>query len=465
MAYTEFYCDPVNGSNLAGGSDSGSPSMSDTAGTGSWTSSTHVYVSVITSGSVAVGQFMALYSGSATTPTTVARITAVSGGSGVAWTITLSNTAYAGTQPSSVATGSTYKAKVGGAWKGPNGATGFPLSFVTSGLTDASAHLTRVNLLNTATYSITAAINASNSGVFLIQGYSTSPGDGGRATIDGGTSGTSYSLLTLSGGNVVLRDLIIQNNGATGSADGIALTSGSNFLERVTVNNIRGNGINSSGGANIFVECEAYACNKSNTVGAAGFQLSSPGDSAKRCIAHGNTGSNNDGFIVFSFATMDNCISASNGLRGFEVSSGTTLISGCTAYNNGGDGIQSNNGGSVVVIENCLLVSNSAYGVNNTLGTSEVRVSNCAFYSNTSGQTHGTVDSTGAITLASAPLTDPGNGDFSLVAGSTALAGGRGVFEEASASYSKVSTSYPDVGAVQTIDAARNTGILSGGAL
>ena len=60
QTYTEFYCNASTGSNVNGGSDAGSPSMSDTAGTGSWNSGTNVYVSASTTGTVTVGQFMSI---------------------------------------------------------------------------------------------------------------------------------------------------------------------------------------------------------------------------------------------------------------------------------------------------------------------------------------------------------------------------------------------------------------------
>src|SRR4051794_8759013 len=101
--------------------------MSDTAGTGSWNSATNVYVSVATNGSVAVGQFMSIYSGAATIAAYTARIITVTGGGGSAWTITLSATAKAGASPT---TGATFKAQVGGAWLGPNAAVAFPLNYI-----------------------------------------------------------------------------------------------------------------------------------------------------------------------------------------------------------------------------------------------------------------------------------------------------------------------------------------------
>lgn len=425
--------------------------MSDTAGTGSWTSATNIYVSTATNGSVAVGQFLSIYSGAATVAAYTARITAVSGGGGSAWTITLSATAFSGSVPT---TGATFKAQCGGAWLGPNAASGFPFNYITKALTNAAGDIPRVNFKNNATYSITAAITNSLVGPVVFQGYTTTAGDGGKAIIDGGTSGASYTLLTINNNNQTNRDLIFQNNGATGSASGV-VTNNQGFLERVIFNSIRGDGVNLVSSGTIIIECEAFACNQSNTASKAGFN--SFGGTFDRCISHDNTGSNSSGFLFSSTSMVSNCIADTNGSHGFNTAVNIAAFFNCTSYGNSGSGIfTSVVAASYILVENCTIANNTLYGINSS-STGFARISNCGFYSNTSGQTNGTIDATGTITYAAAPMTDPANGDFSLVAGSGGNAAGRGSFTQTASQYSKTSTSLPDVGAVQ------GTSIQSGG--
>ena len=453
MANSEFYTNASTGSNLAGGSDAGSPSMTDSAGTGSWTSATNIYVSIATNGSVAVGQFLSIYSGAATVAAYTARITAVSGGGGSAWTITLSATAFSGAVPT---TGATFKAQCGGAWLGPNAAENFPFGFITNALTDSAGDIPRVNLKNNTTYSITANISLNKAGPVVFQGYTTTAGDGGKAIIDGGTSGASYILLTVAQSLLEVRDMIFQNNGATGSSDGVNFSAfPDSTVERVIVNNVRGTGINDGNGSNRFIECEAYACNTSNTSLFGAIRINVNGF-ALNCIAHDNPGSIVDGFYVGGGSIVD-CISDTNGRHGFQIRTFETNLHQCTSYNNASAGIAVTTTNLLYWIQNCTLSNNGTYGVDNQKSGAVARVINCGFWSNTSGQTNGTIDATGTITYAAAPMTDPANGDFSLKAGSGGNAAGRGAFTQTASQYSKTSTSFPDVGAVQ------GTSIQSGG--
>ncbi len=456
MPFTEFYCDFTSGANVNAGDDAGAASMSDTAGTGSYSAVTHQYTSVATIGSVAVGQFLSIYSGAATTPAFIGRITAVTGGGGAVWVITVSTTAISGTEPT---TASTYKAKVGGAWKGPNGTENHPFGFVATTLTDAAGDTPRVNLKGGTNYAMTGAITHALAGV-RFQGYTTAINDSGKATIDGGTSGASYALLTVSGTNNDLVDLIVQNNGATGSAAGLVVSAGGNFLLRCVVNNVRGHGFSGTTGTNRATECEAYACNQSNTANTAGYNGITI---YERCIAHDNAGSNTAGFrINANGGYLITCVSDSNGGKGLLLGTGGTnaTVSGCDFYNNASDGIDiQNTAAGSFQIENCNFIKNGGYGINGSGASSRNGVVlNCGFGAgtqvNTSGSTTGlkSMTETGSITYASdvTPWVDPANGDFRLNL-AAAKNVGRGGFTQTAASYAGT-VSYPDVGAAQHID-------------
>lgn len=461
MAYTEFYCDTASGTDVNGGSDSGSPSMSDTAGTGGWVSTTNIYTSVATNGAVAVGQWLSIYTGS--TFTYAARITAVSGGSGSAWVITVSGTAIIGSKPG---TASNFKAQVGGAWKGPNGATitgGYTL--VTTASTNAAGSLPRVNYKTSGTYSISASYALSNGGV-THEGFTTAAGDQGQATIDASTN--VIDIVTLSG-SVALANLIVQNNGTTGTKAAINIGAVNPALFRVVCNTVRGPGVllAPSNTAGFFEECEFYGCNSSNTVNSGGVVLAGAGAGTAdfiNCVFHDNAGSNNNG-VVFTTATSPayasfvSCIFDTNGSDGvlFGASVTEARFVSCDFYNNGRDGVELLSIHSL--FRNCNFVKNGRYGVE--IATSPTRNAffrNCGFGSGTQANSSGTISSSlasqeiGSITYVSGvtPWVDPANGDFRINL-AAAKGTGRGGYTETAASYTGT-VGYPDIGAAQHAD-------------
>ena len=437
--WTEFYCNPINGSNLNGGSDSGSPSMSDTAGTGSWTSATNIYVSVATTGTVTVGQFMSIYSSGAVAPAYTARVTVVTGGSGSAWTITLSATAFTGVKPSTAAT---YFAQVGGAWQGPTGTNGWPIASMSVAAKNATGNFPRVNLKNNGVYSITASITVTtpSSNYIHYEGYTSSPGDGGRATIDGGTTGASYNLINFSnaGTDCEFVSLVFQNNGSTGSAAGLLSSTNSNSARQrfydCVFGNFAGAAFSVSGGGSVgqtFKECEFYACNLSNTASTYALMNQASGI-IDRCFFHDNLGSNTGGLSIGTGAVVTNCVFSGNGKAGIGIvnSGGPYSIDGCDFYNNGGSGIDcspTTSGAGTIDVENCNFVKNDAEGINLGGGcTWAATVTNCGFGSGTQANTSGQVNSPGvasgnatiigSITYASGvtPWVDPVHGNFNI---------------------------------------------------
>lgn len=455
MAFTEFYCDPISGSNLHAGSTPGSPLVTYTSG--SWNNSTQVFTvasgNPITDG-VTVGMFASVYPDGSSPPTGfVGRITAVS-----ATTITISTVNAAGSSPSTGTGNRTLV--VGGAWQGPNGSTGFPFSFITVNLQNTT-NKPRCNFRNNGVYSITAGITVG--GVFnrniVFQGYATTPGDGGKAIIDGGTTGSSYVLLTSSSSPNYFADFIFRNNGATGSNSGVSVAIGSIFF-RCVAHSMRGSGFIITSGA-IFIECEAYNCNLSVASSQAGFNTdTSQSVCFIRCFAHDNL---TNGFILKSnhsgaTCTIHDCVAESNGYSGILANAtieAKYLIKGCTCFNNSYDGIRFSDNRAYYHIENCLLVSNTEYGINQFSYAINVGgpffVYRCGFFGNGLGQTRNIqsgflIDN---LTLTSNPLADAPNGDFTPTL-ATVLGTGRGNFTQTDPGYTKTTTSSPDLGAVQT---------------
>ncbi len=389
------------------------------------------------------------------TPTTtpfVARVTASS-----STTLTLSTTLKSGTAPTTAASGLT--ATVGGAWAGPSVETSFPFNFAAATMTADAASWCRVNVRNDQTYNTVFGIGHGVAGPIAFQGYASAYGDGGRAVVNGPTTGASFVLLTLSGGRASLGNFEFANNGTTGSSALLTTGSNSNRVFNCVFHDARGAGCLNTA-TNYFIDCEAYACNAANSTSAGGFASSGTGHYL-RCVSHDNVGSFNTGFLHTGGFYIQ-CIADSNGWWGFISSSGggTIYALSCTAYNNAAGGISSggNGGGVVGYMENNLLVNNTGYGINvGNGGGNQTLLRNNAFYNNSSGQVTSTAytDVVGSITLSGVPFVDAANGDFRLNnaagAGAACRAVARGNFTQTQSGYAGT-TNYPDVGAVQHQD-------------
>jgi hypothetical protein len=457
MAFTEFCC-RSGGSNLNAGTRTGNStepgtSASFTYASGSWVSSTGVFTAASGNPStdgVAVGDFASVYADGATVTTLVGRVTAVS-----STTITVSTTAKSGTTTDGT---SNRTLKIGGAWKGPNGTEAFPFGFITNSLQNAGTDNPRVNFKNDATYSVTAAMTHANADI-VFQGYSNSYGDTGRATIDGGSSGASYVVLTLSAAGLTICNLIFQNNGATGSATGVVASGTTAFVDKCSFTGFRGAGLSLTSSGTV-VQSEAYSCNASNTANLGGFIATANPLVMRNCFAYSNSGSNNNGFYMGGGGGgqfLINCIAHTNGKIGIWFSSNGTYHTcvQCTAYNNTSDGFwfQSNANRSVLLAENCLSVSNGGYGYriqqDGSLNYAGY-LRNCGHYNNTSGgvlnsSADSQVIATGTIALAASPFVNAASGDFRL---NTAESKGVG-FGSFTQSSGSGSVGYPDLGALE----------------
>jgi len=455
VAYTEFYCDASTGSNI----NAGDGQSVVTSTNGGWNSGTGVFTAA--SGTpfsgVSVGQFASVYTDGATTTGFVGRVTAVGGGGS---SLTISTTVKMGTAPTTA--GSGISCTTGGVWKGPNGTEGWPLTTDISALVNTSNNPPRVNLKNTATYSITAAMTVATNGNRTYQGYATTVGDGGKAIIDGGTSGASYQLLTVTAVFTSFIDLIFQNNGATGSASGVGATVSRVKFVRCVVHDVRGNGFDFTSNATDTqqIECEAYLCNASNTAGKAGFGTAG---FLMNCISHDNAGSNTAGFITNLMSNFVNCIADSNGGRGFSITSAANCsIANCDSYNNAGDGFALITNDVEASIFNSNAVKNGGYGFNFAGTRKTGYLWNCAVGAGTQANTSGGVNdgagnnahlsNVGQVTYANdaTPWNDPASGDFRITLAAAKNAG-RGAFTQTQASYTGT-VEYPDIGAAQHID-------------
>lgn len=453
MAFTEFCC-LSGGSNLNAGTRTGSTTEPGTAADFTYASGTLVQstgVFTLASGNpqtdgVAVGDFASVYADGASVTGAIARVTAVS-----STTITVSTTAIAGALPADGTSNRTVK--IGGAWAGPNGTSAFPFNVIKNTLTNVAGDTPRVNFKNNQTYSITAVMTHANTGPITFQGYTTTYGDGGKATIDGGTSGEAFVLLNINSvnDNFVL-DLIFNHNGATGFAGLVTCTAAvrAYFGRCVFANwigNAAGLGCTAAASQTLAIQCEAYG-----GVSGIGFSLIR---SVVRCVSHDNgTGFNTCYDHV-------GCIADTNSGNGFGGNVAASYVN-CDSYNNTLNGFSLAAGETYLA--NCNAVKNGAYGVNNS-GTMPAYIESCGFGSgtkaNTSGQTTGIVVATASVAYPSGltPWVDPANGDFRINLAAAKDAGG-GTFTQTASGYGGT-VGYPDIGAAEAIGGGGGRGGIS----
>jgi hypothetical protein len=229
---------------------------------------------------------------------------------------------------------------------------------------------------------------------------------------------------------------------------------------------MRGTGVTNAGTTPIFIGCEAYDCNKSNTANLGGF-ATSVAATFENCIAHDNLGSNGHGVVCTGSVAINllHCVAESNAGSGLFCSSGAKVFAeGTDFYNNGASGIDiSASNLARVQGRNCNFLKNADTGVKllaggaNNQGQNLLR--NCGFGRGT--QANGT-DLTNLPILQNVspaiyaadvtPWADPANGDFRIVL-AAAKGTGVGSFTQTAASYAGT-IAKPDIGAAQHADVA-----------
>lgn len=458
MAFTEFCC-RAGGSNLNAGTrngDSTEPGVNPVFiyPSGTWaTGSPGIFTPA--SGNpqadgVVVGDFASVYIDGATVTGYVGQVTAVS-----STTITVSGSIKFGTQPTSGTLNRTLR--IGGAWAGPGGTSGFPLTTPTppiTSLTNLATNRPRVNFKSDQTYAISAGMTLSYGGPLVVQGYTTTYGDGGRAILDGGTTGAAYTLLGMDNSELRLESFILQNNGATGTAYMAAIREAVNCVFR----DCREHGLRLNTGC-IAIGCEAYnACQ--GTTNAGGFHANGQ-CSLIRCIAHHNAGS---GLYCSSNIHVigHSCIFAQNAQYGANFSSGGCLLTNCDFYANALSGLRGDNMGNYTLqADNCNFIKNSGYGITTSSSSPQINITTrfCGFGSGTQANTSGKYPAypwagytTGEITYPAdvVPWVDPVNGDFRINL-AAAKGAGYGQYTQVQPGYAGT-ISYPDIGAAQHLE-------------
>lgn len=461
MAYTEFYCQTTGDNTNAGSTTSNTPAYTST--NGNWNSATGVFTPSDGSNpslSVNVGDWASVYIDGATLAVYIALVTAVT-----ATTITVSLTFKSGTVPVTSAT--TRTIKVGGAWKGPNGAVIFPFNFLASTTRGTNDFIPRVNF-KTGTYGVTASLTA-NQTFMTYQGYTNTPGDycpGGRPVFDFTGSSMAAAALNSTVVGCLFADMIFQNNG---NLVNLFLMSSNSIALRILAKTTAQTAINLGGGSTA-IECEAYDYNRNTNAGIPGIEVGT-GSVAIRCIAHDSSvgigGGTTWGYRV-SNGVCIGCIAYGNQSIGFLCNT-TNFIPrfiGCDAYNNGTHGFSLDTASNTnqAYLENCNAFKNGGYGYNCQSGSltrlnAQMTLFNCASgqgrMKNTSGR-HNNFNITDVDPIlypsGDVPWKDIARNDFTLVH-PLAKNSGRGRFNQFQQA-SQLTRGYPDVGAASAYDLA-----------
>lgn len=458
-SFTEFYCVPSGDAtnNLNSGTDT-NLSARVVFGSGTFVRSTGVFTpdsgNPASSNIVVNTDFASIYTTSgASTSTFIALVTGTN-----ATTVTVSLSAIGGSTNNVSETASASTLKIGGSWRGPSNTVTFPFGFTAFTMTNSAGNNPRVNFKNNQVYAITAVMTHSLAGPVRWQGFTTTAGDLGRATVDASGAGASpIGMLSLSGGSHELYDFIFSTNGTSGSGGVTAVSIGSRCAAvRVAVHDTRESGLATAGNAVLFSECEAYRCGQNGSANKAA--ISSSGAALyERCYAHDNWSNNVVGFASSGNNAMDGCISANNAIGARQSDTGGFLIRGSDFYKNTNGFDISTALATHILLENCNFIANVQNGINCSGGfpLRVGRIINCGFGTGTAANATNIVSGlqgievSGSVNYASnvTPWNAPDSGDFRITL-TAAKSAGLGAYPAGIST----TVAYPDIGAAQASD-------------
>ena len=455
MLFTNFYCTAA-GSNLNAGSTLDDAAIF-TGANGAWDGTTFTLANTASLAGVAIGMYASICLDAATEAVFVVQITGVDNG---AHTIT-TGTVKAGTAPANGANGRTIK--VGGAWLGPNAASAFPTTLVTSVLAADTTHPVRV-FMKTCTTS--AAY--SSSAYVRYEGYTTTPGDGGMAVLSSSAAGTS--ILASTGARVSFVNIELRSTAVNGSTTAVAsfATGAGVLLRNFAVSGATGTGVGLTSTQPLTIEgFESYNNGGHGVVLNEG--STTYGTVLKKFIIHDN-GADGINLAANSNPSIVEGILDRNALAGLRTVLGankTLRISHVDFFNNGlnpvtpaspDSGIVLAEGGTATIdIADCRFVTNANYGISRTSTTvaSNISVRNCGFFGNGVAETTGLCgEASGNVSYASNPFAgagtgaSPRGGDFTPIL-SADLVADNWILPQSASYYSSATPSKRVRGAVQ----------------
>lgn len=456
-SYTEFYCNST-GTNINGGSSTNA-SPDFTFASGDWTNTSSTSGIFHKTGAdfstVTIGMWLSVITNADTMATFGGMVAAVNDVNDV---ITLTNQTW-GVSPATFIGSATIN--IGGAWYGPFGTVRFPFDYVGGQATNNNGYIPRGNLWSGRIYSVTNLVDSINTGARRYEGYTNTPGDGGRAIFDGGSVGNSHIMFTVSGKNCDYVNMTFQTNGTSSGTQReiVSVTGGENMFYRCLFRFGRRYGILANAVVTM-IECESYTNNLSNTSGTGAMAFLVAGTQVINCISHHNTTANTAGFALDQSMLVYGDIAHNNGGDGFTTAGDVNqTFMNCDSYNNGGDGIEiANIVSSCHQVINCNMIKNGGFGLRVGSGSKNGQIRNCGFGSGTMANTLGTVSIAhtgmgefGSVTYAAdtTPWNNPDAGDFSITLTAAKNAGYQSYLQLMPA-YTAFTTGYPDIGAAQS---------------
>lgn len=460
---TELYCQN-NGNNINAGSTTDANAIY-TSTNGNWSTTTKTFIPTDGSNPVANGvaadQLASIYIDGATTAVFLARIVSVTNDVNGPIVVDTITRCY-GTAPVTSATGRSIK--VGGAWFGPSGSSLFPWGLggnAISSLFNLQGDQVRLNLKNDRTYSVTTLF-AMACGKTIIQGYTSTPGDGGVASL---TSNVTSSQNFTSANQQMFADIDFSSTAASFSPD-LFSASGEPVFWRCRFHGCRGIALNASTSIGYAIECEFYDCCNGNS-GACAVNVGSTGSNAivlHDCYIHdltqGSALSSSAGGQIVLFNSL---IDSINGHA--AIYTGQNPIAICAVnnsfYNIAGDvfrnvgGVVSSSQGFYMFFNNIYEnIGGQIYNFPTMTGTiiasnqSGISANNSRFNARGVDTARSMLFPGGDVVPPSTAFASAPTGDFSLVA--QALIGtGRAKFIQTGSGKSGT-TSFPDIGAAQS---------------
>lgn len=196
-----------------------------------------------------------------------------------------------------------------------------------------------------------------------VVGYTTTPGDGGQATIK---STAGITMLTVSGYGWGFENLTFDAN-SVASTTGISITGlYGNVVQNCIVKNCANEGfITASNVIFSLLDSEVTGCGGTN--GAVAVASNSYGSFILNCNIHGNTKTGiyavSSISPVIGFCTIYG--NTGGGSCGIYFTGYPVGVTNCTIHGNASDGIFMNSNNIATGIRDCIFTGNGGYGLNN----------------------------------------------------------------------------------------------------
>lgn len=333
----------------------------------------------------------------------------------------------------------------------------------TPGAVLATAIAANTVWIKNGTYSCSASSNVAGGRLTVsvsnlkIFGYNSTRGDivlgdSTRPILQCGAN--SMSLITLSTGNFMIRDLVLDGNKAARTSTTCMTSTATGQVYHCQLKNATSNGGDNTNNTQ-YTLCEF------NDNGGYGCYA----NSASLCYSHDNT---SHGFQILGRGGIDSCILKSNGGDGARTLTSSVIFRGNIAYGNTGAGLRQLDASGASIFMNNICYGNTSFGIQNS-GDYAILLNN-ALGSNTAGATSGTVSASGTVSLTSDPFTNASSGNFTLNSTS-----GGGLELKATSVLARAfpsafpglpsTTNYQDIGAVQAAPSAGGSSSLIGSGL